>query len=155
MTSHAGFESADTALDFIFGGNATFTLSSEKTGTHFTYKVRHKPNPANTGDSTPFFVSVLSGPDNWDNYQYIGFVPGTFSGFPTAGLVAGKKGRVDAPSFKALSWALDHLNRGTIPANLNIQHEGKCCRCARKLTRPESIEAGIGPECARQEGGMT
>jgi hypothetical protein len=27
-------------------------------------------------------------------------------------------------------------------------HEGKCCRCGRKLTVPASIASGIGPECA-------
>ena len=26
-------------------------------------------------------------------------------------------------------------------------HEGRCGRCGRKLTVPESIEAGYGPEC--------
>jgi hypothetical protein len=29
-----------------------------------------------------------------------------------------------------------------------VWHEGRCGRCGRKLTVPESIESGFGPECA-------
>lgn len=29
-----------------------------------------------------------------------------------------------------------------------ILRESRCCRCNRKLTHPESIRLGIGPECA-------
>ena len=35
-------ESANDALRFMFGGNAVFTLRSEKTSTRFTYKIRQK-----------------------------------------------------------------------------------------------------------------
>jgi hypothetical protein len=35
-----------------------------------------------------------------------------------------------------------------LPKGLKVHHEGRCCRCGRKLTVPESIETGLGPECA-------
>lgn len=38
------------------------------------------------------------------------------------------------------------------PGALEIWHEGRCGRCGRKLTVPESIAAGIGPECAGRMG---
>jgi|ETNvirnome_2_300_1030623.scaffolds.fasta_scaffold25049_2 hypothetical protein len=147
MTSHTGFETAEDARRFIFAGNATVTLTSLATGTHFTFKVRKKD--VDDADA-PFFVSVLNGgcaapPAYWPNYMYIGFVPAA----PGSALVAGRKDHPDAPSFKAFDWAIRHLlEREEIPEQLTIQHEGKCCRCARKLTHPDSIASGIGPECA-------
>jgi hypothetical protein len=33
-----------------------------------------------------------------------------------------------------------------------VYHEGRCGRCNRKLTVPESIETGLGPECASKLG---
>ena len=32
---------------------------------------------------------------------------------------------------------------------LEVWHEGRCGRCNRALTVPESIASGIGPECAK------
>jgi hypothetical protein len=34
-----------------------------------------------------------------------------------------------------------------------VHHEGRCGRCGRTLTVPESIESGIGPECAKKMAG--
>tara|TARA_Y100000310_G_C20704273_1_gene833467 strand:+ start:34407 stop:34865 length:459 start_codon:yes stop_codon:yes gene_type:complete len=152
MNSHQGFETAADALDFIKGGKATITISSAKTDTHFTFKINQKiedgDEAAENPKKTPFFVSVLNGPDNWENYQYIGYIKADGNSC----LLDGKKGHPDAPSFKAFSWVWAHLNRGNIPADLTIQHEGKCCVCGRKLTTPESVASGIGPVCA--EGGF-
>lgn len=53
---------------FILGGNAYFTLTSKKTGKSFTYRVKRKE------DAALFFVSVLNGPDNWMNYEYLGTI---------------------------------------------------------------------------------
>jgi hypothetical protein len=33
-------------------------------------------------------------------------------------------------------------------AGFDVHHEGKCGRCGRKLTVPESVKSGFGPECA-------
>jgi len=33
-----------------------------------------------------------------------------------------------------------------------LMHEGRCGRCGRPLTRPESIQSGIGPICATLGG---
>ena len=37
------------------------------------------------------------------------------------------------------------------PEGYTLLRESRCCVCNRKLTVPESIEAGIGPECAGRE----
>lgn len=141
-TRHSGFTAAADALAYIFGGNARVTLTSAVSGDHYTYRVAQKTN--DDGSVTPFFISVLTGPDNWANYSYIGIVP---DGDRTH-LVPGKKGKPGTPSFVAFGWALKHLVAGAIPESLTIQHEGRCCRCARLLTHPDSIALGIGPECA-------
>jgi len=54
---------------FILGGKAIFTVTSKKTGKSFTYKVKQ-----GNGPDAPYFVSVLTGPDNWENYRYLGII---------------------------------------------------------------------------------
>lgn len=142
--------------DFIFAGNATFTLKSLKTGTRFTYKVRVKKEDAERlclGQQCPaevvYFVSLLRGPDNENDFAYMGVLrksPPRF--FLTA--ASGKVGRA-APAHKALVWFVQmmRLERSVVlGVSLEVWHEGKCGRCGRKLTVPESIVAGLGPECA-------
>jgi hypothetical protein len=136
MTSHAGFETAAAALEFMMAGKAIFTMTSAASGDHFTYKI------SSNEDETMYFANVKYKHDgDWTDYRYIGFIKG-------GKLIAGKKGTPTADSFKALAWALAHLNSGAIPAQLTIQHEGACCVCARPLTDPVSIATGIGPICA-------
>lgn len=139
--SHAGFETATEALDFIFSGKAVVTLTSAASGTHFTFKVSEK-------DGEIFFVKHLFGSDNsWNgDWAFLGFVKAQ-GGVPTSCLIAGKKGKPDAPSFKALSWTLAQLNRGNIPAELTIQHNDSCGACGRELTDPDSVRLGLGPVC--------
>jgi len=122
---------------FMMAGNATLTLKSEKTGVHFTYRVRASE------DGKVSFVSLMNGPDNEKNYSYLGTIrDGIFA--------HGAKSKIgaDAPSAKAFTWFHNHLKSSTVPAQLQVWHEGRCGRCGRKLTHPESIERGIGPECA-------
>ena len=135
MTDAARLDTRDDRSRFIFGGKAVFTVVSTGTGTRFTFKVK------SSDDGAMSFVSVLNGPDNWENYLYIGFVPRP----PHVKLVAGRRGRPDAPSFKALSWVLRNLDSDKV----EVWTEGKCCRCNRRLTDPVSIARGIGPECAK------
>lgn len=140
------FETAADASAFILAGNATVTLVSKKTGLRFTYKVG-APKDRDTGKvdlASDFrFVSVLNGPDNWQNYAYFGYIRrGVF-------FHGGAKARVgtEAPSAKAWAYSWGHIAAGMIPASLEVWHEGKCGRCGRKLTVPESIRSGFGPEC--------
>ena len=132
------FNTAEQALKFITGGKSTFTVRSIKTGVRFTYKVKQVEEHA------PFFVKVLNGPDNEYNYDYIGFMRSN-----NLDLQAGNNGKPHALSFKSLQWVMSRLKTGVIPEGLEIWHEGTCCRCNRKLTVPESVESGIGPECAK------
>ena len=127
---------------FILGGNATFTVTSLKTGTRFTFKVR-KPS-----DEAPHFVSLMNGPDNESNYAYLGTIFGDLN------YRHGRKSRVtpDATSAKAFNWLWNHRNDSDLDTKIEFRHAGKCCCCGRKLTEPESIDTGIGPICRAKKG---
>lgn len=134
--------------EFIFAGNATFTLVSKKTGVRFTYKVRkRKLNPV--GDEV-FFLNLLRGPDNEADYAYMGVLrKDPLRYFWTA--ASGKVGR-QAPAYKALVWFVDaaRCERDVLGKTLEVWHEGRCGKCGRKLTVPSSVSLGLGPECARK-----
>lgn len=124
------------ARTFIRGGNATFTLRSGKTGMRFTYKA------ALSDDGSLYFVSVLTGPDNEADFRYLGIIRGD-------DFMRTKKSTIgaDAPSHIAFVWTWRKLVQGELPNQLEIWHEGRCGRCGRKLTVPESVASGFGPEC--------
>jgi Family of unknown function (DUF6011) len=125
---------------FILAGNATFTLVSKKSGARFTYRVRVAENNA-----TMFFVSVLTGSDNEGSFSYLGYIRREVYFHGTAKSKIGQ----DAPSARAFAWFYKLIAAAKAPlGQLEFWHEGKCCRCGRKLTVPASIESGIGPECA-------
>lgn len=121
---------------FVFAGDATFTLRSAQTGTSFTYNVRP------SDDGRVHFVSVLTGPDNRSDYRYLGLFRGP-------DYEHDRKRRIspDAPSALAFSFFAKCLGKGRMHEALEFYHEGKCARCARKLTTPASVLTGIGPEC--------
>lgn len=124
------------ARRFILAGNARVTLESAKTGARYTYRVRQKEDGF-------YFVSVLTGSDNEADYTYLGTIR-------DARYAHGRKSCIgaDAPSAKAFEWAWPRLAAGAAPVGLNVWHEGRCGRCNRPLTVPESIASGFGPECA-------
>ncbi len=125
---------------FILAGNATLTLVSPKTGARFTFKVRAKVKDF---DVNPvYFVSVLTGPNNENHFEFLGTVFGrdTFR--------RGRNSRIgaDAPSAKAFAWTFPRI-MAEYDHGVEIHHANKCGRCGRKLTVPASVEAGLGPTC--------
>lgn len=125
----------NNANKFMMAGNALFTIKNTKTGNRFTFKIRK----AKDSDDI-FFVSLLNGSDNYSNYSYMGIIRGL-----EFLRTAKSKITESATSFKAFSWIWNHRN--ALPQNIEIHHESKCGRCGRRLTVPESIESGFGPEC--------
>lgn len=130
------------ARRFILAGNATFTVTSAKTGTRFTYKIRAKE--IDDGNRTLHFVSVLTGQDNESDFTFLGTI------FGGREYRHSKKSHIgpDAPSARAFEWSFARIMSDSLGADATVHHEGKCGRCGRKLTVPESIELGLGPECA-------
>lgn len=133
----------DSARDieaFALAGNATFTLQGTKS--RFTYRVAVcKDDPA------LWFVSVLTGADNETNYSYLGTIRAEEAGRRYR---HGRKARIaeTAPSAVAFDWFWRKLAGRKPLAPMTFWHEGRCGKCNRKLTVPESLIRGIGPECA-------
>lgn len=134
-------------VEFMMAGNAYFTIQNARTGNRFTYRVTAPmKNNRRDFDATVRFVSVLTGSDNNSDYSYVGciFTDGNAPTFRTT-----KKSRIspDAPSVKAFDWTFRRLVESALPECIEVHHEGRCGRCGRRLTVPESIESGYGPEC--------
>lgn len=137
MTHPLHITDPKAAFEFALGGAARFTLVSQKTGDRKTFRVKKAE------DAAMYFVQLLTGPDNTEDYTYLGFLKDGGNG-----LIAGKKGNANHPAFKAFDWTFRHIEQGHMPEKLEFWHEGRCARCARVLTDPVSIERGLGPECA-------
>ena len=140
--------------EFVAAGNATFTIEmnpefSQKhnLNPHYTFKVRKKEASMKFPES--WFVSLLTGRDNENSYSYLGMLD------PKEGKVAltrASKMNEDSMVVKLLRRSLERIWKNETKeieqAGFKIHHEGRCGRCGRKLTVPESIETGLGPECA-------
>jgi hypothetical protein len=136
-------ELRENILSFILGGKAFFTILSEQTQARYTFRVVARKNPNN--GVLIHFVSVLNGADNENDYAYMGCI------LDKKKFVLTGKSRVtpQAKSYLVFTWLFNRLVAGKgLPASVKFYHAGRCGRCGRKLTVPESIETGFGPECA-------
>ncbi len=134
---------------FFLGGNATFTVQSGKTGKHLTFKIR-KPEASATYPNPAYLVSAMTGTDNESHFTYLGkLCPMTGS----ISLTPKSKFPNNDERVIVARWALDKVwNDKPVIGGSSIQHEGKCGCCGRKLTNPESLASGIGPECSKKLG---
>lgn len=139
---------------FLFAGNAIFTVTRND-GRRFTYRVSNSQRTQaqrnrSAGRSAVYFVSVLTGSDNTNDYSYMGIVPadGVTASAPRFIRTNGSRIGNDAESMATFRALIDALYNGELPAGWSFHHEGRCARCGRRLTVPESIETGFGPECA-------
>jgi len=125
---------ADAIAKFVTGGNAVFTLVSVKSGKRFTYRVKD-------AEEGRFFVSVMTGPDNSNDFTYAGmFARGEFYSTKASKVAS------DAPSVAAFKWLAACVDADSL-SSVEFWHVGKCCACGRRLTDPESIRTGFGPVC--------
>lgn len=132
------------AKAYVLAGKATFTVQNPETGNRFTFKVTRKDVGTEEEPKELFFVALMNGPDNCGSYAFLGTI------FDSTTFVHSRKSKVgkDAPSVRAFSWLWSRLSAERDFEPAEFWHEGKCGRCARKLTVPESIASGIGPVCA-------
>jgi hypothetical protein len=126
---------------FLTAGHAIFTV--EGMGQHWTYKVTA------SDDGKVYFVALLTGPDNTSDYTYLGIM------LPETGIVRltkASKFTPDTLAVRVIQRVTARLYAGdaeVIESNgWKLHHVGKCGRCGRPLTTPESVESGIGPICA-------
>jgi uncharacterized protein DUF6011 len=141
--------------EFVAAGKAIFTVelpeSFQQTvpeaKPHYTYKVTKKD--ASLQYPEAYFVLLLSGPDNTSDYAYVGMLD-KFSG--SIRLTGKSRLSDNSMPVRIVRRVLERLwkDEGSIIEQFGwkLHHEGRCCRCGRKLTVPSSVESGIGPECA-------
>ena len=125
--------------EFVTAGKATFTVDNGR-GDWETFRVTRSK------DGKVYFVTAMSGPDNENSYSYLGIL-NVESG--EVRLTKASRYEADHRYVRIVRWALGIVwNGGTLPDGYAIKHAGRCCRCGRQLTTPESLASGIGPECA-------
>jgi len=128
-------QTAEDAKRYVLGGKSTFTLVSNKTNDHLTYKVKVANNNANR-----HFVWALTK----NGYCYVGTI------FDRKKFGRSKK---SVPRgyliYRAFLWAWRHIYNNSMPWSLAVYHYSTCCRCGHTLTDPKSIKRGIGPECIK------
>jgi len=136
---------------FIQAGKSTFTIQNDQTGNRFTFKVTKFTPPAQNSNPM-WFVKVMTGTDNESSYTFIGTI------FNDGSFKFSQKSKIksDAQSVKVFNWLWNKI-RANGPDNqfepfVKFYHEGKCGRCGRTLTVPESITSGFGPECIQMQG---
>jgi len=131
-------ELTNNVKEFITGGNSTFTILNDKTNTRYTFKVKKSK------DSKVSFVSYLSGSDNTSDYNYMGIL----NKFGQYKLTKNSRVKTESTVNKTFAWLWFHVkNNNLFPESVHFYHEGRCGRCGRKLTTPESIDRGFGPVC--------
>ena len=153
MTRERGELTSEEFKKFILAGRAIVTMENERSHGHFTYRVKHKKGADPHG---PYFVSILNGPDNNHHYVYIGTLwigrGGSLTGLYFNHSAKSQVGG-EAQSVMSLHWAFSRLNitgpEHPWPSHIKLYHEGRCGRCGKRLTVPESIKAGYGPECVQ------
>lgn len=129
-------------LTYVLAGNATFTVVNRETDKRFTFKVRQRFS------NRPHFVSVLTGPDNTHDFEFIGTI---FDGVRFEHSM--RKGASISPESaagQAWAWLWRRLSKLAPIEPAELYHMGRCGRCGRSLTVPESINSGLGPECLRR-----
>lgn len=121
--------------------NGTFTVRNLKKGTHRTVKIHTARRGKLEGQR---IISLMTGPDNVNNYKGFGFVNDN-------NIRVWKKNEGNRLlEFLAQTVADWTMGRSEDYSRIGVELmiSKRCIRCNRKLTTPESIEAGIGPECA-------
>lgn len=111
-------------------------------GERVTLKVARKGANSNLAGKT--IVSYLSGPNN--DADYTGFAFATDN--PDNPLQVWSRFKQSPSLVKWLGAVACIMHDPAKAGSAYALESGRCCRCNRTLTVPESIEAGIGPECA-------
>jgi len=132
--------------EFLLAGNAIFTLRNTKSGNRITFKVKKANSDQNHITNNAFFVSTMTGSDNERSYDFIGTL---FKDIHLLKFKYSLKSKIPVQTMQVATfeWFIKNLHSNTIPQFVEFWHEGRCGRCGRLLTVPESIASGIGPVC--------
>lgn len=127
---------------FALAGNAILTIESGKTGKYYTLHIEKYNKSA-------YIVRAFKGSDNENrlHYVYIGYYYNDTKKFAVS------QEYRDRPTFawpaivRAAKYFFDTID--VSPKILTVYHEGRCGKCGKRLTKPDSIKHGLGPKCRR------
>ena len=131
----------EDAKNFLLAGKSITTFLNSESGNRYTYKISKKKN----SERDIYFVKVLTGRDNESDYTFFGSIYNNNFKWSQKSSI-----KEDATSVKVFSYVFTNLFQNKLDSRIQIWHEGFCGKCGRKLTVPESILNGIGPECAKK-----
>jgi hypothetical protein len=140
MNNSRIFKNPQEIRKLVFGGKSVFTISRGESE-RFTFRVKR------FGVSENYGLMVLTGSDNNTQYSYFAtLVKGNFKWWNDSRNILTQQ----SPSVLWMKAFLKYvLKSHSLPDGIEFRNEGKCCRCGRRLTVPESIDRGIGPECVK------
>jgi len=132
--------------------NGEYTITNEA-GEHKTFRIRRQKDDAKFAPKSRI-VSLMVGSDNEANYKGFGFANDNGSVYVwkkhqnrTNDYFAHLLGK----AFQAITTSDEEtVETGFECAGrqYTVLLSKRCLRCNRKLTNPESIRLGVGPECA-------
>lgn len=122
--------------------NGFVTMVNTNTGNHRTVRIRTQPQDSRFAPGKRV-VSLLVGPDNENSYRGFAFAD-------EQGNVSVWR-RFKGTDFETYARMIERPEQYAA-RGVEYKFEGRCRVCNRTLTNPESIDAGIGPVCAEQQG---
>lgn len=119
--------------------NGFFTLEFPS-GEYRTFRIRTEPGGNFRGQRT---IAMLIGPDNGNDYESFAFLK-------DAGPAVWKRfANQKQAQYAAILW--DLVTGGEL-YGYSLKISKRCLACNRKLTTPESLETGFGPNCRERLG---
>lgn len=122
--------------------DGVITVRNTKRDTHRTFRIRTQKDDAKFAPGRRI-LSLLTGPDNTRSYTQIAWIEGDGSIRLWA-----KYQTEHYHNLICILTRIDHWQK----CGVEYMFAGRCRRCQRPLTRPDSISSGIGPECAKVIG---
>ncbi len=145
-TATAPTKATVSTTQVLCASNAVFTL--EGRGRSWTFRIEE--GAASNGRPPIYFVQVLTGPDNNNDFTYVGIYE------PHNGWVRlsrASKFAEDSEIVRAIRWYVglvfnEHEDQ-VEAAGFHIHWSCNCARCGRTLTVASSIDNRLGPECVK------
>lgn len=134
--------------------DAVITLAHPATGEHRTFWIRTEREGRRSGRRIVF---LLTGPDNSadGDWRPFGDVTddgvGVWSGYASLTMTP-RFGNGRYTTYQRFAQMLNEPARFQKSRGVEYLISGKCRRCGRPLSRPESIVSGYGEKCLKKEG---
>lgn len=134
--------------------NGHYTVTNPK-GEHRTFRIATQPLDASFAPGERL-LGLLSGPENEENYKTFAFVneDDTIRVWARFKSKTQEKSFWEKSAFMLRNMVLEGDQSPFVAKGCSLLLEKHCLACNRLLTIPESIERGIGPECAKKFGAI-